>query len=131
MISLARRRRLHGASLARALASFALACLALVALAPLAASAHAEACAGVGPTAPCPYSSAQIIGQRAEGVLRFPEAVAVDAQGDVYVADQLSYVVQKFSATGAFETEWGSYGGGHGRLGPIGGCAGERRGPVC
>ena len=39
----------------------------------------------------CPYAAAQIIGRRGEGVLRFPEAVALDAQGNVYVADQLSY----------------------------------------
>ncbi|HEY2570978.1 MAG TPA: hypothetical protein VGI27_05875, partial [Solirubrobacteraceae bacterium] len=91
--------------------------------------AFAEACAGVG-AAPCPYASAQIIGQRAEGVLRFPEAVALDAAGNVYVADQLSYVVQKFSSTGAFETEWGSYGGGHGQFGPIGGLATDAAGDV-
>ena len=48
-----------------------------------------------------------MIGQRAEGVLRFPEAVAVDAQGDVYVADQLSYVVQKFSAGGTLRDRVG------------------------
>lgn len=126
MISLTRRRRLRDASLARALACLALAC---VAVAALAAVARAEACAGVG-SAPCPYASAQIVGQRAEGVLRFPEAVAVDAQGDVYVADQLSYVVQKFSAAGTFETEWGSYGGGHGQFGPIGGLAVDAAGNV-
>lgn len=87
-----------------------------------ASGAMAEACPGSGPR-PCPYVSAQLIGQRAEGVLRFPEAVAVDTQGNVYVADQLGYVVQKFTAEGAFETEWGSYGGGHGQFGPIGGIA--------
>jgi tripartite motif-containing protein 71 len=87
---------------------------------PLAA---AEACPGSGAASACPWVSAQIVGQRAEGVLRFPEAVAVDTQGNVYVADQLGYVVQKFSAAGAFETEWGSYGGGHGQFGPIGGIA--------
>jgi tripartite motif-containing protein 71 len=92
--------------------------------------ALAEACAGVG-SAPCPYASAQIVGQRAEGVLRFPEAVALDTAGNVYVADQLSYVVQKFSAaTGAFETEWGSFGGGHGQFGPIGGLATDAAGYV-
>ncbi len=110
----------------------ALALLAAIACACLAASAgraFAEACAGVG-GAPCPYSSAQIIGQRAEGVLRFPEAVAVDVQGNVYVADQLSYVVQKFSAAGVFETEWGSYGGAHGQFGPIGGLATDAAGDV-
>ena len=59
-------------------------------------------------------------------------AVAVEAtpagpdQGNVYVADQLSYVVQRFSAAGTFETEWGSYGGGPGQFGPIGGLAADR-----
>ena len=49
--------------------------------------------------------------------------------GDVYVADQLSYVVQKFNAAGEYlETEWGSYGGGHGQFGPIGGLATDAAG---
>jgi DNA-binding beta-propeller fold protein YncE len=94
-----------------------------------AGAADAEVCAGSNGR-PCPYLSVQVIGQRAEGVLRFPEAVAVDAQGDVYVADQLSYVVQKFNAAGAFVGEWGSYGGGHGQFGPIGGLAVDAAGDV-
>ena len=80
--------------------------------------------------AACPYSSVAVIGQRAEGVLRFPEAVAVDGEGNVYVADQLSYVVQKFSAAGAFLGEWGSYGGGPGQFGPIGALAVDAAGNV-
>ena len=76
----------------------------------------------------CPYRIAEIIGQRAEGVLRFPEAVALDSAGNVYVADQLSYVVQKFSAAGAFEAEWGTFGGGHGQFGPIAGLATDAAG---
>jgi tripartite motif-containing protein 71 len=110
-----------------------LAALLVVAVAPVvrADSAKAvEACPGAGTGRPCPYSSAQIIGQRAEGVLRFPEAVAIGPQGDVYVADQLGYVVQRFSPTGVFETEWGSYGGGHGQFGPIGGLATDAAGDV-
>jgi tripartite motif-containing protein 71 len=71
-----------------------------------------------------------MIGQRAEGILRFPEAVAVDTQGNVYVADQLSYVVQEFTASGTFETQWGSYGGGQGQFGPIGGLATDAAGDV-
>ena len=63
-------------------------------------------------------------------MLRFPEAVAVGPQGDVYVADQLGYVVQKLSPAGALETEWGSYGGGHGQFGPIGGLATDAAGDV-
>ena len=93
-------------------------------------SAQAEACPGSGQATACPYASATIIGQRAESVLRFPEAVVVDSAGDVYVADQLSYVVQKFSAAGAFLGEWGTYGGGHGQFGPIGGLATDTAGDV-
>jgi DNA-binding beta-propeller fold protein YncE len=89
---------------------------------PGAAPALGAACAG-SDGHECPYASAAVIGPRAEGVLRFPEAVALDAEGNVYVADQLSYVVQKFSAAGAFETEWGSFGAAHGQFGPIGGLA--------
>ncbi len=94
-----------------------------------AARASAEPCAGSGGAA-CPYSSVAIIGQRAEGVLRFPEAVALDGQGDLYVADQLSYVVQKFTIGGVFETQWGSYGAGPGQFGPIGGLATDAQGNV-
>jgi tripartite motif-containing protein 71 len=71
-----------------------------------------------------------VIGVRAEGVLRFPEAVAVGPQGDVYVADQLSFVVQKFTPTGQLEAEWGSYGAGAGQFGPIGGVATDGDGNV-
>ena len=113
---------------ARAVLGSAFALLgAVCALAP--AGAAAEACPGVG-AEPCPYASASLVGQRAESVLRFPEAVAVDTQGNVYVADQLSYVVQKFTAAGVFETEWGSFGGGHGQFGPIGGLATDAAGNV-
>jgi streptogramin lyase len=93
------------------------------------AGESAAACAGSGGS-PCPYASVQIIGQRAEGVLRFPEAVAVDSEGNVYVADQLGYVVQKFTATGQFETQWGSYGAGRGQFGPIAGLATDAAGDV-
>jgi len=109
--------------------SFALTCSWLLAGASAAAHAEAVRCPGSG-GAPCPYASVQMIGQRAEGVLRFPEAVAVDTQGNVYVADQLSYVVQEFTASGTFETQWGSYGGGQGQFGPIGGLATDAAGNV-
>ena len=94
-----------------------------------AAGEPAAPCAGSGASS-CPYASVQIVGQRGEGVLRFPEAVAVDAQGDVYVADQLGYQVQKFTAAGQFETEWGAYGGGPGQFGPIAGLATDAAGNV-
>ncbi|MEA2266395.1 MAG: tripartite motif-containing protein 71, partial [Solirubrobacteraceae bacterium] len=36
----------------------------------------------------CPYAGVSVIGQRAEGVFRFPQAVAIGPAGDVYVGDQ-------------------------------------------
>ena len=101
----------------------------LAAAGAAAAPARAEVCAGSG-VAPCPYVGTQIIGPQAEGVLRFPEAVALDATGDVYVADQLGYVVQKFTIGGELETAWGFYGGGPGQFGPIGGLATDAAGNV-
>jgi tripartite motif-containing protein 71 len=93
-----------------------------------AAPALAASCPGSN--GECPYSTASIIGMRAESILRFPEAVAVDTVGDVYVADQLSYVVQKFNAGGQYLGQWGSFGGGHGQFGPIGGLATDAAGNV-
>jgi DNA-binding beta-propeller fold protein YncE len=114
---------------ALALAGACIAASAAIAAGATATAAAAEACPGSG-AGPCPYAGVQVVGQRGEGVLRFPEAVAVDTQGNVYVADQLSYVVQEFTAAGAFETQWGSYGGGHGQFGPIGGLATDAAGDV-
>jgi tripartite motif-containing protein 71 len=117
------------ASVALTAVALTLALVALGAVARGAYAAPAESCAGSG-AAPCPYAAVQIVGQRAEGLLRFPEAVAVDTQGNVYVADQLSYVVQKLTAAGAFEGAWGSYGAGPGQFGPIGGLATDAAGDV-
>jgi hypothetical protein len=42
--------------------------------------------------------------------------VAVDGSGNVYVADTYNNRVQKFSSTGSYLTQWGSYGSGNGQL---------------
>ena len=78
----------------------------------------------------CPYAGASVIGQRAEGVFRFPQAVAIGPAGDVYVADQQTYAVQKFSAAGVYETEWGTQGAGAGQFGAISGLATDAQGDV-
>ena len=49
-----------------------------------------------------------MIGQRAGGVLRFPQASAVGPDGSVYVADQYSHAIQVFGPDGAFRRELGA-----------------------
>ena len=72
---------------------------ALILVVPSVATA---ACPGADP---CPYSAAGVIGQRAEGVLRFPQASAVGPDGSIYVGDQLSHTVQVFGPDGSFRRE--------------------------
>ncbi len=71
----------------------------------------------------CPYTSVASISRRGEGVLRCPEALAWAPDGDLYVADQFSHVVQRFSPAGRFLGQWGSYGSGPGQFGAVDGLA--------
>jgi len=76
---------------------------ALVLAAP--ATASAAPCPGA---AECPYSATAAVGQRAGGVLRFPQAAAVGPDGSVYVADQYSHTIQVFGPDGGFRREIGA-----------------------
>lgn len=70
-----------------------------------------------------------VIGGSQDAILRFPQAVAFDASGVrdpdadappgpyLYVADQHSFFVQKFTADGRFVRRFGGYGSGPGRFG--------------
>jgi tripartite motif-containing protein 71 len=71
----------------------------------------------------CPYTRVASIGRRGAGVMRCPEALAFAPDGDLYVADQFSHVVQRFSPTGRFLGQWGSYGSGPGQFGAVDGLA--------
>ena len=51
-----------------------------------------------------------------DGQLRMPRGVAVDALGNVYVADWENHCIQKFSSSGVFITKWGSEGSGDGQF---------------
>ena len=44
------------------------------------------------------------------GQFRYPNNIAVDSSGNVYVADSFNSRVQKFDSNGAFITKWGSNG---------------------
>jgi tripartite motif-containing protein 71 len=95
---------------------------AAVALAMLAGATPASAdCPGAATS--CPYSASGQIGRRGEGVLRFPQAVAVGPDGSVYVGDQGSHVVQVFSPDGRFLREVGISGTGPGQLTSVGAVA--------
>jgi len=78
---------------------------AAVLLLPAAARAQGTPCPGGSPS--CAYTATTEIGQRAGGVLRFPQAVAIGPDGAVYVGDQHSRVVQVFTPDGTFVREVG------------------------
>src|SRR3954469_5398266 len=61
-----------------------------------------------GSADPCPYSGSGVIGARAGGVLRFPQASAVGPDGTVYVADQYTHAIQVFTPDGRFLRDFGS-----------------------
>ncbi|MGO8703400.1 MAG: SMP-30/gluconolactonase/LRE family protein, partial [Candidatus Brocadiia bacterium] len=56
-----------------------------------------------------------------DGQLIVPSAIALDNMGNVYVADQYNYRVQKFTSAGVYVTKWGTFGTGNGQFrGPFG-----------
>ena len=105
----------------RRLQGLATCALALAALAPPASAPAQTACPGATPA--CPYTSSSQIGQRAGGVLRFPQSVAIGPDGSVYVADQSSSVVQVFGPDGALRREVGRAGTRPGELTSVGAIA--------
>ena len=55
------------------------------------------------------------------GQFNGPGYMAIDASGNVYVADYGNYKIQKFSASGVYLSQWGSYGSSNGQfLSPFG-----------
>ncbi len=91
-------------------------------LAPGAAVAAAD-CPGGLPAGPCAYTARGQIGERSDGVLRFPQAVTVGPDGAVYVADQKSHTIQVFNADGSFRRDFGFSGSKPGQITSAGGVA--------
>ena len=101
--------------------SLATCAVAVALLAALATASRADAqsaCPGAAPV--CPYSASSQIGQRAGGVLRFPQSVAIGPDGSVYVADQSSSVIQVFGSDGSLRREIGRAGTRPGELTSVG-----------
>ena len=109
-------RRTHRRRALLATCTLALGALAVPAMAPA-----QSACPAATPA--CPYTSSSQIGQRAGGVLRFPQSVAIGPDGSVYVADQSSSVVQVFSPEGVLRREVGRAGTRPGELTSVGAIA--------
>jgi NHL repeat len=59
-----------------------------------------------------------------------PEGIAVDDQGNVYVADPANYRIQKFDANGNFLSQWGSQGAGDGQFLDAGSIAVDQHGYI-
>ncbi|MGI8554136.1 MAG: 6-bladed beta-propeller [Dehalococcoidia bacterium] len=59
-----------------------------------------------------------------------PSSLAVDAAGNVYLADTRNSLVQKFDSHGKFLGKWGSRGGGDGQFNGLGGLAIDSRGSI-
>lgn len=49
-------------------------------------------------------------GGSGNGQFNFPYDVAVDASGNIYVADSNNHRIQKFDSSGNFLLKWGSFG---------------------
>jgi tripartite motif-containing protein 71 len=106
----------------RLLRLLASAVLTLAVTAVTAATAAAD-CPGGLPAGTCAYTTAGQVGERTGGVLRFPQAVAVGADGAVYVADQKTHAITVFNPDGSFRRDYGFSGSKPGQLTSVGGVA--------
>lgn len=68
-------------------------------------------------TAPCGTFLGKFGSQGSgDGQFVFPEAVGVDQNGNVFVADTEDHRIEKFTSTGTFLRQWGSMGGADGQF---------------
>lgn len=87
-------------------------------------------CAPAAAQEPAPYSSVIQIGDRANGTLRFPQAIAIGTDGNVYVGDQGTHVIQVFRPDGTFLRTVGEPGTRAGELTAVGALAAAPDGSI-
>jgi sugar lactone lactonase YvrE len=66
----------------------------------------------------------------ADGRMSNPVSVAIDAEGDVWVADKGNHRIEEFSSTGEYLSKFGSAGGGEGQLSQAEGIAIDPQGDI-
>jgi sugar lactone lactonase YvrE len=76
----------------------------LVAALVLAEAASADPCPGAGS---CPWTQVDTFGDVGSGQFRAPLGIGVDAGGNLYVAEEDTYRVQKLDPSGGFLAKWG------------------------
>ena len=64
------------------------------------------------------------------GMLKSPTGIAIDQEGNVYVADTDNHRIQVFSSNGTFISKWGEYGSGNGTFNQPEGIAIDQEGNV-
>lgn len=108
--------------------------LTLALLAALCAGATVTRAQGTPPcpgvSGPCPYTAAGQVGDRANGTLRFPQAIAIGTDGNVYVGDQGTHTVQVFQRDGTFLRTIGEPGTRAGELTAVGALAAAPDGSI-
>ena len=62
------------------------------------------------------YQNGEEYGDSGNGTLNQPAGIAIDQEGNVYVADTANNRIQVFSSNGTFISKWGGYGAGNGTL---------------
>lgn len=60
--------------------------------------------------------SFSLFAPKQQGIFKSPENVAVDGDGNMYVADTNNHRIQKFDSNGHYVLQWGGYGNGEGKL---------------
>ena len=65
------------------------------------------------------YTSLILIIIGSNGEFNYPEGIAVDASGSVYVVDHGNDRIEKFDSNGKFITAWGSLGVSNGQFNKI------------